>query len=70
MWSGNEGRRRGTQENWAGNLHGDWLLEFSAMLNLVHEISAVDELHHKVQAILEMKGKNVYKMEKITPKKE
>ena len=34
-------------------LHGDGLLELAALLDLEHEVPAVDVLHHKVQPVLE-----------------
>ena len=33
--------------------HSHRLLELPALLDLVHQVSAVDELHHKVEAVLQ-----------------
>ena len=37
------------------HLHCHWLLEFAAMLYLVHQVSSIYELHDKVETILHEK---------------
>lgn len=36
--------------------HCLWLLELAHSLDVIHEVSAVNVLHHKVQPILQQKG--------------
>ena len=33
-------------------LHCNWFLELANLLNLIHQVSTIDKLHHKVQSIL------------------
>jgi hypothetical protein len=39
------------------NLHSLGLLELANLLDVVHEISSIHKLHHKVKAILEVKSR-------------
>lgn len=43
--------------NGSGDLHSVGLLESPDLLDLVHEVTTVHVLHHKIQAILREKGR-------------
>lgn len=45
--------------NWRATLHCLWLLEFAHTLDMIHKVSSVDVLHHKVQPILDNTKKDV-----------
>ena len=33
------------------NSHSDWFLELSLLLNPIHQVAAINELHHEIQSI-------------------